>query len=285
MKCGSYATILTMNILFAPRALLALCLGLALILPARLAVAAEPFSFGVLNQQPAAETAALWNPILQYLNVKTGLIFRFRMGTTVQDTDAMTARGEFDFLYSNHHFDPEYAQANYRALAQWGGHPLIGQIVVPADSPITSLKELEGKTVAFPSKDAFIAYKVTRSALEQAGIKIQPVFGASQQGAAVQLQTGRADAASLSKLFADRFQSDGKIKFRVLFESDAWPNIPVLAHPRISKVNAELVRQVLIKMSEDPEGKALLAKLKIPGFLAVTDSDYAQTRLLYKEDF
>ena len=274
-----------MNNPFTPRVLLAAFIGLVLLFPIRYGLASEPLSFGVLNQQPAAETAALWNPILQYLNTKTGLVFKLKMGATVQETDAMTARGEFDFLYSNHNFDPVYAQANYRPLVQWGGHPLVGQIVVLADSPITSLKQLEGKTVAFPSKDAFIAYQVTRHALKQADIQIQPVFGASQQGAAVQLQTGRADAASLNKLFADRFQSEGKGKFRVLFESDAWPNIPVQAHPRIAKADAESVRQALVKMNDDPEGKALLAKLKIPGFLPVADSDYSQTRLLYKETF
>ncbi len=267
------------------RVLLTVLLGLALVLPFRPGEASEPLIFGVLNQQPAAETAALWNPILQYINAKTGLVLKLKMGATVQETDAMTARGDFDFLYSNHNFDPEYARANYRPLVQWGGHPLVGQIVVLADSPITSLKQLEGKTVAFPSKDAFIAYQVTRHALKQASIQIQPVFGASQQGASVQLQTGRADAASLNKLFADRFQSEGKGKFRVLFESDAWPNIPVQAHPRIAKADAESVRQALVKMNDDPEGKALLAKLKIPGFLPVADSDYSQTRLLYKESF
>ena len=274
-----------MTIPSTPLALLTVLLGLALVLPVRSGEASEPLSFGVLNQQPAAETAALWNPILQYLNAKTGLVLKLKMGATVQETDAMTARGNFDFLYSNHNFDPQYGQANYRALVQWGGHPLIGQIVVLADSPVTNLKQLEGKTVAFPSKDAFIAYQVTRYALKQAGVQIQPVFGASQQGAAVQLQTGRADAASLNKLFADRFQSEGKGKLRVLFQSDAWPNIPVQAHPRVANADAQSVRQVLIKMNDDPEGKALLTKLKIPGFLPVADSDYNQTRLLYKENF
>ena len=274
-----------MNVPSAPRVLLAALLGLSLTLLIRYGDASEPLSFGVLNQQPAAETATLWNPILQYLTAKTGLALRLKIAATVEETDAMTARGEFDFLYSNHNFDPEYAQANYRPLAQWGGHPLVGQIVVLADSPITDLKQLEGKTVAFPSKDAFIAYQVTRHALKQAGIQIQPVFGASQQGAAVQLQTGRADAASLNKLFADRFQSEGKGKFRVLFVSEEWPNIPVQAHPRIAKADAESVKQALVKMNDDPEGKALLAKLKIPGFLPVADSDYRKTRLLYKERF
>ena len=114
--------------------------------------AAEAYTLGVLNQQPAAETAALWNPILQHLQAKTGLSFKFKMGSTVQETDAMTARGEFDFLYSNHHFEPDYSQANYRPLVQWGGQALIGQIVVLADSPFKDLKDISGKTVAFPSK-------------------------------------------------------------------------------------------------------------------------------------
>lgn len=274
-----------MSHLFTLRVIPAIFLGLFLLLPFRHGLASEPLSFGVLNQQPAAETAALWNPILQYLNTKTGLVFKLKMGATVQETDAMTARGEFDFLYSNHNFDPAYGQANYLPLVKWGGHPLIGQIVVLADSPITHLKQLEGKTVAFPSKDAFIAYQVTRYALKQASISIQPVFGASQQGTAVQLQAGRADAASLNKLFADRFQAEGKGKFRVLYESDPWPNIPVQVHPRISKADAESVRKALINMNDDPDGKALLTKLKIPGFLPVSDSDYNGTRLLYKETF
>lgn len=274
-----------MSSLFTLRVIPAVFLGLVLLFPIRYGMASEPLSFGVLNQQPAAETAALWNPILQYLHAKTGLVFKLKMGATVQETDAMTARGDFDFLYSNHNFDPVYSQANYHPLVQWGGHPLVGQIVVLADSPITNLKQLEGKTVAFPSKDAFIAYQVTRYALKQASIAIQPAFGASQQGAAVQLQTGRADAASLNKLFADRFQSEGKGKFRVLFETEAWPNLPVQVHPRIAKADAESVRKALIKMNDDPEGKALLVKLKIPGFLPVSDSDYNRTGLLYKETF
>ena len=207
------------------------------------------------------------------------------MGSTVQETDAMTARGDFDFLYSNHHFEPEYSQANYRPLVQWGGHPLIGQIVVLADSPIKNLKDIEGKTVAFPSKDAFIAYRVTRYALKQAHIEIQPVFGASQQGAAVQLQAGRADAASLNKMFADRFQAEGKGRFRVLYESDAWPNIPVSVHPRVTQSDAKAVKRALLDMSKDAEGQALLTRLKISGFLPVTDADYNATRRLYKEQF
>lgn len=248
-------------------------------------VHAEPMAFGVLNQQPAAEAAALWNPILAYLEKRTGLELRFRMGATVQETDQLSASGEFHFLYSNHIFDPEFSAANYRPLVQLGGAPLVGQIVVNENSLIRDVKSLDGKSVAFPSKDAFIAYLVPRTAIKKAGAQVNVVFGASQQGAAAQLASGRVEAAALNKMFAERFQKDGKGRFRVIYESGAWPNLPVLAHPRVPKAQAESMRKALLEMQSDPEGKALLEKLKHPGFIAVENADYDATRRLYKEQF
>lgn len=259
--------------------------ALSLVSMLDIAKAAEPYRFGVLNQAPAAETAALWNPILGYLESKTGLSFRFAMGPTVLDTDIATGKGEYDFLFSNHHFDPAYSQATYQPLVQLGGHPLIGQIVVREDSTYKSLADLNGKHIAFPSKTAFIAYKVTRFALKEAGVIIDPVMAASQDGAAVQLATGRVDAASLNKLFADKFVMEGKGKFRVIYESEAWPNIPVLAHPRVPAAHVQVVRKALLEMNTDPVGKAVLDKIKHPGFLPVKDSDYTATKRLYPMEF
>lgn len=242
------------------------------------------YSFGVLNQQSAIATATLWNPIFQYVHNKTGITLKLKMGTTVQETDVMTARGEFDFLYSNHNFDPLYDETHYLPLAQWGGSPLLGQIVVAADSPVKTLADLEGKTVAFPSRDAFVAYQVPAVALKQAKVSVIPVFGANQLGAAAMLQTGRADAASLNKLFSDKFQAEQKLRWRVIYQSAPWPNIPVQAHPRVPKRDADAVQRALLEMSTDPEGRALLKTLAIPGFLPVKDADYDATRRLYKDE-
>ena len=44
------------------------------------------------------------------------------------------------------------------------------------------------------------------------------------------------------------------------------------------------MRKTLLGMNADPEGKALLDELKIPGFLAVKDSDYDTTRRVYRDN-
>ncbi len=93
----------------------------------------RPLVFGVLNQQSPVLTAERWNPILQYLSQVTGIPLHLRMGRTVQETDAMMGRGEFDLAYTNHNFQTEF-DGVYKVIARWGGDPIRCVIVVPAGS-------------------------------------------------------------------------------------------------------------------------------------------------------
>ncbi len=240
------------------------------------------YSFGVLNQQAPAEAAAIWNPLLSYLGRKTGHRFEFRMGATVKETDRLTALGHYDFLFSNHVFDPEYDKAGYRVIAKLAD-PLVGQILVAENSPYRQLADLKGQNVAFPSPDAFIAYEVTTQALRRAGIVVTKIFSGNQESSLIQLSMGRTNAASVNKRFADRYQLKHKIKFRALYVSDDYPNIPVLVHPRIPVAVMNAVQKVLVDMRTDPEGRRLLENSKSPGFVFAQDSEYMPTRALYRE--
>ena len=88
-------------------ALLTLCLAFALMANVR-AAEERPLVFGVLNQQSPLLTAERWNPLLTYLTEATGIPLQLKMGRTVQETDAMMGRGEFDLVYTNHNFQTEY---------------------------------------------------------------------------------------------------------------------------------------------------------------------------------
>jgi ABC-type phosphate/phosphonate transport system substrate-binding protein len=120
----------------------------------------RPLVFGVLNQQSPALTAERWNPILSYVSAVSGVPIQLRMGPTVDATDAMMGRGEMDFVFTNHNFQPEFDSVGYKVIARWAGEPIKGVIAVPVDSAVKVLKDLEGARVAFPSRDAFVAYAV-----------------------------------------------------------------------------------------------------------------------------
>ena len=87
---------------------------LLLVVTAPSAQQPPPLAFGVLNQQSPALTAERWNPILHYASTVAGVPLQLKMGRTVQDTNAMMARGELDFVFTNHNFQSEAARSRHR---------------------------------------------------------------------------------------------------------------------------------------------------------------------------
>jgi phosphonate transport system substrate-binding protein len=258
--------------------------GLALLLMLAWSAGAQdrPLTFGVLNQQSASLTAERWNPILQYVSTTSGVPLQLRMGPTVEDTDAMMGRGELDFVFTNHNFQPEFDGVGYKVIARWSGEPIRGVIVVPTDSPIRELRQLEGRRVAFPSRDAFAAYAVPLLALKRAGVTMQEVLAANQEGALAQLKARRVDAAAVNSRFLAQYEEREAVQFRTIFVSDGYPDLAVIAHPRLPAAVVERIRQALIGMKSDPAAAPVLARARSQGFDPATDREYDGVRKVYR---
>jgi phosphonate transport system substrate-binding protein len=238
--------------------------------------------FGVLNQQSPAKTAERWNPILRYLSEVTGLQFRLKMGATVQETDTMLGRGEFDLAFTNHSFRKEF-DGIYKVIARWAGPPIFGVIAVNAESPIKTLKDLAGKRVAFPSKGAFVAYAVPMAALQAANISVEQVLAGNQEGAMAQLKAHQVDAASVNSRFLTQYAARQGLQYREIFTSDAYADLPVVVHPRVPKTQIDTIRNALIGMERDPRAAPVREASAISGFDAASDRDYDNARKVYSK--
>ncbi|HUM15039.1 MAG TPA: phosphate/phosphite/phosphonate ABC transporter substrate-binding protein [Candidatus Nitrosotalea sp.] len=241
-----------------------------------------PLLFGVLNQQSPALTAERWNPILHYVSVGSGVPLHLKMGRTVQETDAMMGRGEFDFVFTNHNFQAEFDAVGFKVIARWAGEPIRAVIAVPADSPIRNLRELEGKRVSFPSTDAFVAYAVPLVALKRAGVLVEQVFGGNQDGTLAQLKARRVEAGAVNSRFLAQYAEREHVQFREIYVSDGFPDLAVIAHPRVPAATVERVRRSLLEMSSDPNAAPVLAVAKFKGFEAASDRDYDGVRRVYR---
>jgi phosphonate transport system substrate-binding protein len=256
---------------------------LLLLCPVRAGAAdGRPLHFGVLNQQSPLLTAERWNPILAYLTQATGIPLQLKMGRTVQETDAMMGRGEFDLVYTNHNFQSEY-DGVYKVIARWGGEPIRGVIAVPEDSPLRSLADLQGRRVAYPSVEAFVAYAVPKVALDAAGVRAEAVFAGNQEGALAQLRAQRVDAAAVNSRFLLQYAEREGLRHRILFQSEPFAELPVIVHPRVPREQAEALRRALVGMKHDPKAAQLLSKLKFPGFEPAEDRDYDNVRRIYRQ--
>jgi ABC-type phosphate/phosphonate transport system substrate-binding protein len=248
-----------------------------------------PFVFGVLPQRTPILTAQYWNPILNYISTQSGVPLQLKLNKTPPEHDAMIQQGEFDFIYSNHHFFPWNEAAGYKVIARPWEAAIRGEIVVLANSPIHSLAELQGKEVGFPHRAAFVGYLVPLDALLKARIHVQEVIAVGQEGIMGQLKAGRVAAAGVNSQVMRDFAKREKIDYRVLWSSEEYFNIPIVAHPRVPREKVAAVRAALLHMAHDPVGlqvltaSAALIKLDPPyGFVAATDSDYDNIRMFFK---
>ena len=264
---------------------------LGLFLTAQLASAGEerPYAFGVVSQRSPILTAEYWNPILRYVSRKSGVPLQLKLGKTGTETSEMIRRGEFDFVYSNHNFTPENDKVGYRVIARPTEAAIKGELVVIENSPVASISRLEGQEVVFPHRQAFVGYYVTMDALLRAGVRVKPLFAGNQEGAMGQLKAGRVVAASVnSQLMRDYAEREG-VRYRVLWASEEFLNIPISVHPRVPRDQARAVENILVNMAADPEGARILessaarVKQKPPyGFVRAGDRDYDNVRRFYR---
>lgn len=250
----------------------------------------ETLSFGVINLRSVNLTAASWNPILAYVSKKAGVKLALKIGKTAPETTAMTERGEHAFAYTNHLFTPERDKLGYKAILRIKGPAARGVIVVRDDSDICGEKDLDGRVVAFPSHEAFLAYLVPIDYLKNSGIAVKEVFAGNQEGAMAQLQVGQVAAAGLNKALLAEYTRRQDFAYRVIWTSEPYSDIPIMVHPAVPPAVVEAVRRAFLGMAHDAEGRKALAasahaiQLDRPwSFVAASDSDYDKHRQWYRK--
>ena len=249
----------------------------------------KPLSFGVINQRSISLTAQSWNPILTYVGKKVGTPVALKMGKTAPDTTAMTVRGEHAFAYTNHTFTPERDRIGYKAILRMQGDPIHGAIVVRDDSPIRSVADLKNRTVAFPSREAFVGYWLPMDHLLKSGVQVNEAFSGNQEGAMSQLQFGQVAAAAVNRKLLAKYAQREDFRYRVIWLSEPYFDIPVMAHPDMPPQLVAAVREAFIGMGQDPEGRqALQASAEALGtkelwsFVPADDKDYDNYRRFFR---
>ncbi|WP_374259384.1 phosphate/phosphite/phosphonate ABC transporter substrate-binding protein [Aquabacterium sp.] len=250
---------------------------------------AQTYSFGVLSQRSAVLTANYWNPILDYVKRKTGIDLQLKLARSASESIESISRGEYDFVYSNNFFLPRYASAGYQVILKPREEAIKGQIVTLPNSPIKSLKDLDGRDVGFPSPVAFVGYAVPMDALLRQGVKVTPDFGGNQEGTMAQLKTGRVAAAAVNGSLMKAFAAREGFQYRVIWESVAYNNLPIAVHPRVPKPVLTAVKNAIDGMEGDAEGRTILEETaktigQAPpyGFNASSQSDYRNYIEFYK---
>ncbi len=249
----------------------------------------KPLAFHPLNQRTTALMAAYWNPIVRYVSVKSGVPLELKLAKNSAEGNALAEQGAFDFLYTNHFFTLERNALGFRVIARPVGPGLQSQIIVPSDSPIRSLQELDGKDVGFVSRDGFSGYFVPLDAMLRLKIKPNVLFTGNQEASVAQLKVNKIAAAGVNGLILERYARREGFAYRALWTSPMYPDLCIMAHKRVPEATVAAVRAALVGMDKDPEGIKVLeisagvvkASTKL-GFVAAEDREYDSYRAFFK---
>jgi phosphonate transport system substrate-binding protein len=254
------------------------------------AAAEKPsYAFYVLHQRTVSLTAQYWNPILTHVSKKSGVPLELKLAKTAHQGNANAEAGMYDFQYTNHFFTPERDRLGWKVFVRPAGPGIRSQVVVPEDSPIKSLQDLDGKEVGFVSRDGFTGYWLPYDALLRAKVNITPVFTGNQEASFAQLRVNKISAAGVNSSVMARYGRREAFKYRALWTSEPYGDLCIMANPKVPAKVVAAVRDALIDMSTDPEGRKVLQAgadlLKMNGelgFVAADDSEYDNYRKFYR---
>lgn len=246
------------------------------------------YRFSPVNQWDIPKTAAYWNPIIQYVSKASGVQLELKIGRTSADTTAYVLAQEVEFVFSNHLFSPERDKLGWKVFGRRTGPALQGQIAVLDSSPVRSLSDLNGQETVFAGPEAFIGYRVPQAHLINQGIDVNPVFAGNQNAAFAQLLAGKAKAVGSNSALIDGFSEKQGTKFRVLWTSEDYLDLALMASSKVSAKDVKAVANAFVNMHKSKEGALILKRASESvgldpdaHFLSASDKDYESYRRFY----
>ena len=248
-----------------------LLLGLAVLRPGW-AADASPLVFGVFPNLTAKQVIETYRPLADALEKH---VQRRVLLYTARDfrTFAMrTSKGEYDLLLTAPHLAWLARQdAGYRPLLQYA-KPVRGIAAVKHDAPFMAIGDLRNRTVAAADALAIVTLAMHDEMAVQ-GLKLDVDYrqldAGTHSNAALQVITGRADAAIIGMQPYLKLPKSVRGQLRVLAETPPLSSQMFLAHPRVTNAEAEAIRLALLAFAATPRGQTFMQQGGFGSLVAV----------------
>ena len=235
--------------------------------------------FGFLPIVSTEKLAQRFEPLLAYLADELGMQIILETAPSYAEFMRRTHQEQrYDYLYTAPHFYfLAQRRAGYRVMARVDGEPLRSAIAVRADSGLSDISDLCGKSIATPSATAIVTFLV-RQHLVRAGCDVDGsttlVPTPSHNASMMSVYRGVTDGAGMATVPLARADAHIQAELRIVAETDGVANMPFSVAPWISEAEAARFADALIRLGESPEGAELLEHLGWLGFAAAGPEDY-----------
>lgn len=163
-------------------------------------------------------------------------------------------------------------------------------IIVHKDSNIASLDELKGKTVDFadpPSTTTvYGAYMLAQKNEALASYFKKAMYSGSHDMTIELVANKVVDGGFIDGHIWDYHQKVRPVyseQTKVIHKSPDFTIPPVVVPKTLNEATKKKIKEILLAMHEDPEGIAILKKLRIDKFVDIKDEDYQNLYQMYDE--
>lgn len=241
----------------------------------------KTYSIGIVPQFQVGEIFEKWTPFLKKLSAATGAEFEIKPYTNFKQFEEDLYKGVPDFVYINPY---EAMQAKerqgYIPLVK-DKEDLVGILVVHKGKGINSVKDLNGKELAFPSPNAFAASLYLRALLtEKEKIRFTPFYAKTHGNVYRTVILDKAAAGGGVVKTLSKEPNEIKNQLAIIYETHPTASHPIAAHPRVPESMRKKVATAILNMASDKSNEVLMKNVQIPNPMA---ADYQKDYLPLKK--
>jgi phosphonate transport system substrate-binding protein len=245
--------------------------------------AERPYEFGVFPYLPLAKIHELYTPMAADLEAKLGRQVRLSSKAEYASFEAELRKETYDIGFVQP-FDyvAAHDKHGYLPLARRAEH-LGALIVVRHDSPLETIKDLKGKTVANPPVDAAVSH-LTSMALRDAGINpttgVKRDYGKNHFTCLQSVLIGTADACGTAEQPLRTLEKERRMtsRFRILHKTQRISASLFVVHKRVSRKDRDILLKTILDWPKTEEGRKIIDAGQFVPYVAATDAEYEVVR-------
>jgi phosphonate transport system substrate-binding protein len=236
--------------------------------------------FSVAAVESPRDTYGIYSTLFRRMGQRLGVDIEFVQRRTYREVNDLLASGKLDaaLLCTGGYLDlRRRAPGEIEVLAApiVDGRPTYESLViVPADGPARSVRDLAGGRFAYTDELSFSGRAYVVRLLRDLGQDPDRFFGSTlytqnHDRSITAVATGLVDGAAVHGVVLEHLaRRDPALarRIRVIHRSPPFGAMPIVASTRLSPELRSKLREVLVTLGADPEGAAALRALEIDRF-------------------
>ena len=237
---------------------------------------------------------AMFNPLTDYLSKETGLNIELTLLETEEEFHGQIDK--FDFILQDS-FSSYVHKTNFDPLvivvSKEGELEEMGAIIVRADSNITNMSDLKGKTFLFGDAHSAPKFLAPFATIKESGVDPDNdleyyTFGGQCCDNAMSVYLGEYDAGVVCQGFVTGEKGHGTFSFetdlRFIANTVPVPLWIMVASKNADKETVDKVKKALLELSpENPLAEEVLRNTEWGGFIEVTGNELMEVDELVQE--